>query len=410
MKYDFYWRVAFVFLLVFGCSFSIQQGFLFDIGARSSIFFTWQARAVAENILCWESDTYINLLISDSALFYLHAVLVLLLSVLLACFLRWAYPQAWFVVFARYYLAVQLLAYGFSKVFKVQFYLPEPNTLYSRLGEVPQDLLFWSMMGASRSYTIFGGIMELLAAAALLFHRTRLAGAVLAAAVFGQIFALNLCFNISVKLLSGYFLLLSLLILAADARRALAFFFDAAPTLAQTSPRWQVTQYLQKSYYKTYFAAKTLLIFVLLANSIYPYWQSSNFNDDKQARPPLHGAYLVTKFVANGDTLPALRGDTLRWARVFVHRRDYFVIELGDERQRDYELVVDTTEQYLALQNQALKADSNYIFLNYQLSDSLVFLSGDWAGQTIWVELSRQPYRNLPALKPEFAWTIDGYR
>jgi hypothetical protein len=410
MKYDFFWRVAFIFLLVFACSFSIEQGFLFDVGAKTSVFFVWQARAVAENILGWQSGTYIEMLISDSALFYLHAGLILLFSILLAGVVRWTAPRVWFVIFARYYLVMHLLAYGFSKFFKVQFYLPEPNTLYLRLGEVPQDLLFWSMMGASRNYTIFGGIMELLAAAALLFHRTRLAGAVLAVAVFGQVFAINLCFNISVKLLSGYFLLLALLIVVADASRAMVFFFDTAAPIPQTSERWQPLQLLQKSYYKSYILAKIILLSVLLANGLYPYWLSGNYDDDAQARPPLHGAYLVTKFVADGDTLPALRGDSLRWSRVFVHRRDYFIVEMCDEGQRDYELVIDTTAQYFALQNQQLKADANYVFLDYQLADSLIYLSGDWAGQTVWVELTPLPYRDLPILQPEFSWTIDIYR
>ena len=39
-----------------------------------------------------------------------------------------------------WFLALQLLQYGFDKVFKHQFYLPEPNTLYTPLGLLPPDL------------------------------------------------------------------------------------------------------------------------------------------------------------------------------------------------------------------------------------------------------------------------------
>src|SRR5215203_4861430 len=47
----------------------------------------------------------------------------------------------------RYYLIMQLFIYGFDKVFKTQFYLPEPNILFTPLGNISRDLLYWSTIG-----------------------------------------------------------------------------------------------------------------------------------------------------------------------------------------------------------------------------------------------------------------------
>ncbi|MEY3198941.1 MAG: hypothetical protein RJA13_899 [Bacteroidota bacterium] len=63
---------------------------------------------------------------------------------------------------ATYYLAWILLKYGFDKVFKCQFYLPEPNILFTRVGDLDKDILFWSTMGSSHSYSIFMGLLEII--------------------------------------------------------------------------------------------------------------------------------------------------------------------------------------------------------------------------------------------------------
>ena len=119
-----------------------------------------------------------------------------------------------------------LFVYGFNKVFKIQFYIPEPNTLYTPLGQLSKDILFWSSMGSSHSYNLFMGLVEILPALFLLFRRTRMLGAVISFTVLLNVLMINFGFDISVKILSSFLLFLSLVILAPYAKKLFSFFFQ----------------------------------------------------------------------------------------------------------------------------------------------------------------------------------------
>jgi hypothetical protein len=72
-------------------------------------------------------------------------------------------------VFARYYLAAILLGYGISKLFGDQFGQPDFAALIRPLGDFDSRNLFWEFMGASKSYQIFGGLLEIMAGLLLFF-------------------------------------------------------------------------------------------------------------------------------------------------------------------------------------------------------------------------------------------------
>ena len=149
---------------------------------------------------------------SDSTGLYLHLVHLFFFSLVLAS--TWIYgirktvPEEkvryWFQVSASYLLAFFLLKYGLDKVFKAQFYLPEPNTLYTPMGLLSKDILFWSTMGSSYAYSVFMGILEVLPAVLLFSSNTRLLGGIIAFGVLLNVLAINLSFDISVKVLSFY--------------------------------------------------------------------------------------------------------------------------------------------------------------------------------------------------------------
>ena len=154
---------------------------------------------------------------SDSKGMYLWAVTWAAVSVLAALGYLWGKKSGKFLVFIQtnfpsfvaFYLSLQLFRYGWDKVFKHQFYLPEPNTLFTPLGYLDKDILYWSTMGSSYSFTVFGGIMELIPAVLLLFRPTRIIGAAITFGVFLQVLMINIGFDITVKCLSGFLLLLS---------------------------------------------------------------------------------------------------------------------------------------------------------------------------------------------------------
>lgn len=296
------------------------------------------------------------------------------------------------------YLSMQLLAYGFSKVFKVQFFQAEPNTLFTPLGQLSPDILFWTSMGSSYSYTVFAGIIELIPAFLLLFRRTRLLGALIATAVLINVLMLNLGFDISVKVYSTFLVFLCIAIIAPKFRQLYQFFIlqEALQMPESRQPKLKAS---------VYWTLKSGLIIFLIVNALYPYIQNNNFNDDKAERPYLHGAYQVENFVFDGDTLPSLSDEPLRWKRVFVHRRGYFIVQNMQDKMMDFVLEIHKEKELLRL----IDYNKNrFLFqFNFTESNGILRLNGNWRGHKISLNAKKIDLQQLPLLKHHFHWTVD---
>lgn len=121
---------------------------------------------------------------------------------------------------ARFALAAVMVRYGLTKVWPGQFGVGvDPATLARQVGQLhPQELL-WAFMGASRSYTVFAGVVETVGGLLLFFRRTDTLGALVSAGALTNVLMLNLAYDVVVKLYSAQLLVLALFILAPDAKR-----------------------------------------------------------------------------------------------------------------------------------------------------------------------------------------------
>ncbi len=401
----FFFRYAFVFIILFIPSFSFEHEFLPDPGKFIAPFF--------ESLAAFTGKTFFNFspactyeIQSDTIGFYLHALNLFVISLLLAFVWtlidknRANYQQLyqWFFVFIRYYLAMQLFSYGFNKIFKWQFYLPEPNTLYTTIGNVPRDFLYWSSMGTSRLYVVFSGIAEIIPPVLLLFRRTYIAGAVVALFVMLHVLTLNLGFNISVKLYSAFLLLLCIVLLIPEGKKLVQFFFSGKTlSLEKLQPAFS------KRNSRILLIVKISVIAAIILDPLSLYIRTNNYNDDLDPRPPLHGAYEVKTFVKNSDTLLPLTTDEYRWRRMFVHRRDYLILQQMNDEMMSFELFTDTVRKKLMI-----KSENAFSYLNYtERKDSTLHLDGIFFGDTLHVELEKVNLKTLPLLQDDFEWAID---
>ena len=142
-------KIISIFIILFIFTFPFPYKILPDIGKHTSRLFEPIIKWIGDNIFKIEKP-YTVFLSSDSTGLYIH-VLILWIIALFTGFLwnyKWRkHPKSkillnFIYVFCRYYLALQMFIYGFNKVFKWQFYLPEPNTLFTRLGNINPDLLY----------------------------------------------------------------------------------------------------------------------------------------------------------------------------------------------------------------------------------------------------------------------------
>lgn len=251
--------------------------------------------------------------------------------------------KPYFSTFIAYYLALQLFRYGWDKVFKHQFYQPEPNILFTPLGDLDKDILYWTVMGRSYSFSVFGGLMEIIPAILLLFRPTRLLGAIIAFGVMLQVVMINMGFDITVKCLSSFLLLLSSFLIYPHIPQLIAFFLKGKPAQLSFSDSLPFPKYPTK----LYFLLKYSLVALILLETLYPFLLSNNWNDDKATRQPYHGAYQVENFWLNGESLSC--ENTKTWKRVFFHRKSYFIIQNQQDKMQDYACDFDTISGKLSL-------------------------------------------------------------
>ena len=345
-----------------------------------------------------------NAISSDSTLMYTLVILILAATPIIALLLQ-RIPQTkkdklWHFTKTTlfYFLALQLLKYGFDKVFKTQFYLPEPNTLYTPVGMLDKDILYWSTIGTSYSYNIFAGLLEVLAGSLLLFRRTRIVALILAIGIMFHVCVLNFSFDISVKLFSLFLLFVSVLLLTPYLKSILNFFLRKKSN--ESLPEENQIHLVSNKSLKT--GIKFFVVGLIFIEALYPAITSGNFNDDKAERSFLHGAYQVKNVLVNDSLVPLY---DFPFKRVFVHRNDYIIFQNQQDKMFDYKLEVDQIKKQLTLTDYSLK--QNILKYSYSAKDSS--LTFDYIEKGIKYRLQTQTldWKKLPALKGGFHFRSD---
>lgn len=338
---------------------------------------------------------------SDSTTLYLLLVVLFFVSIILVItfsfFNFWKKYQALIVqtiqLIMIFYLSVIMLKYGIDKIFKAQFYLPEPNTLYTPLGMLDKDLLYWSTMGTSHIYNIFMGFSEVIPAILLLFSRTRIFGLFILSGVLINVVFINLGFDISVKLYSLFLLFLCFILLAPSINTFFHFFIlNKSATLTPITGKTVIASKINR------IALKGTIIIFFFAESLFPYIQKGQYNDDNIPRNYLHGAYEILEVEKGYEN-----SLNINLKRVFIHRYNYFIFQYEDDTMEDFYLEIDPTKSQFILTNY----EGELITLQYKYSQISKILELKFVDSGMTIYSKSLPWRDLPLLQPLFHWTVD---
>lgn len=254
-----------------------------------------------------------------------------------------------------------LFKYGWDKIVKTQFYLPEPNIVYTPFGKLSKDIAYWSLTGSSYAYTVTLGYIEVMTALLLLFKRTQFLASLLSVIVFGQIVLINFSFDISVKVLSCSLLFFSLVYTACFPENWKGIFgFKNNLSFTKNSRNHQIIK-----------GAFILLVFL---ECTLPSFRLGNFNDDRFPRLKHHGAYEV------------LHSPDIK--RVFIHRDGYIILQNRNDELRDFKLNMSSSNSYFAIEIP--------LSCTWNKSKSELILGSDT------FQIRRIPYRELPLLQESF--------
>ena len=256
---------------------------------------------------------------------------------------RPSYQQVkyWARIVFRYYLALTLFVYGFDKIIKLQFPFPGLFRLTQPYGDSSPMGLAWTFLGYSKGYNYFTGGAEVLAGCLLFFKRTTLAGSLLAIAVMANIFAMNLAYDIPVKIFAANLLLLAGWLAWHDINRLVNVFFLNKPAAAA-----YLGMPLQTRWKKIFQSSlKALAIIFTFYTTLGSALKAEKEYGEKAPKPPLYGIYDTQLFIQKGDTLPPLSTDSVRWKRMIINYPEHAYVYAMTDSLTNMIMTVDTIKK-----------------------------------------------------------------
>jgi uncharacterized membrane protein YphA (DoxX/SURF4 family) len=287
----------------------------------------------------------------------------------------------WLALYLRLALGATMLSYGAAKVVKSQF----PDVSLARLlqpyGDSSPMGLLWTFMGASKTYNVFTGAVEMLGGALLFIPRLTTLGALVCICAMGNVFILNMSYDVPVKLYSFHLLVMSVVLAAPDLRRlANLFIFRGKVQLAVNPPLFR-----RKWANRGLLAAQLLLGVYFAGTFLYGAHQSSALYN---AKSPLQGIWVVDEFSMNGQVRPVSLTDQVRWNRVIFDNAYELSVQSIDGARNRYRSRIDLKQGKITF----VKRDNPTHTADFTFSrpqPELLTLEGAMEGQRIGVKLHR---------------------
>jgi len=243
--------------------------------------------------------------------------------------------------YLRLYLASAMLSYGIQKIIPAQFPPLSLDRLVQTYGSSSPMGFLWTFMGASPAYEMFAGAAELLAGLLLIARRTTLLGALATIAVMSNVVALNLSFDVSVKMYASHLLLMALFI-AAPYARELAGFFLRRPSEPLFEKRWAQIGSLVVG-----MLLVTLFVYTDLDETLTFFRQRISIDH----RSPLRGIWNVDVLDVDGVPRPPLVTDAARWRRVVFDFQGQSSIFLMSDERNLYRTKIDEKKKTISFTN-----------------------------------------------------------
>jgi uncharacterized membrane protein YphA (DoxX/SURF4 family) len=305
----------------------------------------------------------------------------------------------WLRVVLRYYLFYQLFLYGIGKIIKMQFPYERLYRLVQPYGESSPMGLAWTFLGHSYGYNLFMGIAEILAGVLMLWRRTTTLGSLLAIAVMANVFAINLFYDVPVKLLSGHMLLMAIGLLTGDLKRVFDFFI-----LNKATPAIDYTQVFTRP--KPIWARRIVKALFVLFVFIYNFnaaMEIYNQYGEGAPKPALYGLYSIESFIKNRDTLAPLTTDTTRWRSMIVQRAGRAYVYPMNDKRKTYLFEPDISKKTISVRTEA-DTLTRYAFTYREPAKNTLILNGVLLKDTLQITMKRMERDSFLLIKTGFRW------
>lgn len=290
----------------------------------------------------------------------------------------------------RFALGAAMIGYGAFKVLKSQFPDPPLDRLLQPYGDASLMDLAWTFMGASKSYNIFAGAVEMIGGLLLTVRRTTLLGALVSLGALSNIVALYFFYDIPGKLYSLLLLAMAVFLIVPDLRRLTDMFVlgrrvepvEIRPLFERLSTR-----------------RGALVLRALLVLAFTAYMLNASYQKSRIEKAPLYGIWNVHEFEVDGQARPPLVTDRERWRRLIFQDPGTLAVQFMSDLRVRYVLELDQGVMTLGKRDDAKwKATFSYA----QPKPGILHLEGTLDGRKIRARLHLEK-------TPEFLLTTRGF-
>ena len=307
---------------------------------------------------------------------------------------------AWFRLFVRLALAAALFEYGMTKVIPTQFPAPSLATLVTPVGDLTLSALLWTSIGAAPAYEIFTGCVEVLAGVLLLLPRTAALGAAIGLGALIQVFALNMTYDVGLKLVTFHLIVLALIVLAPSLQPLADFFLRDRPGI----PRPEPIPVRSPQARRVLFVAQLVFGAYLLGMYTHINLRFWEVGGGGQPRSALYGVWNVEELAVDGQVRPAETNDyDRRWRRVIFDEPDRLVIQRTDDSLATFGASIDTRRNVVAL-TKGTSRTWGAAFTFVREPGGGLTLEGEMDGQRIEARLRLVETEAFPLLNSTFRW------
>jgi len=314
---------------------------------------------------------------------------------------RTSYPRLfkWFRLFVRVALGTTMFSYGFAKVFPLQM----PTVFLSRLLEPYGDFspmgVIWYSIGAAPGYERFIGSAEVLGGLLLLLPGTALIGALVTLGVTFGVFMVNMTYDVPVKLFSFHLVLMSIFLMAPDARRLFNWFVLNRPVQPAPAPRYGPSR---RSHLGVIIAQLVFLAWAL-GFEIYGGAQSWKTYGGGAPKSPLYGIWAIDSMSINGELRPPLTTDSLRYSHAVFQSMNGVTFQKMDQKFARFGGTIDTVKRQLLLRS--FTDSTSKPVLSYERpSPTRLTVEGDIDGKRVRMAMTQRDLNSFTLVSRGFNW------
>ncbi len=302
----------------------------------------------------------------------------------------------WFRLGVRLMLGAAMLLYGAAKVIPSQMPAPYLASLLESYGDSSPMRLLWTFIGASKPYEIFCGASEMLGGILLFVPALVTLGSLICIAVLTNVFILNMCYDVPVKLYSFHLLLMAVFLAAPELRNLMdLFLFKRRVELSKPLPLFR------RAWLNRTILALQLLAGVGLATmSLYGAHQHAR---QLAIKSPYYGAWSVEEYVVDGNVQPLALSEATRWRRVILDNPQRFTLQFVDAPQQKFLLKLDDSKKVFTLTKLG-DADWKADLALHHPSNDVLLLDGQIDGHLIHARLHREENRKFLLTSRGFHW------